>query len=45
MADVLDGWSVADRATFARLLDRFVKDLRSVQYRPSDPPTETRRSA
>ena len=42
MADVLAGWSDADRATFARLLDRFVEDLRSVQYRP----TEThRRSA
>ena len=42
MADVLAGWSDADRATFARLLDRFVADLRSVQYRP----TEThRRSA
>jgi DNA-binding MarR family transcriptional regulator len=38
MADVLDGWSAADRATFARLLDRFVEDLRSVQYRPTDRP-------
>jgi DNA-binding MarR family transcriptional regulator len=37
MADVLAGWSDADRATFARLLDRFVYDLRSVQYRPTEP--------
>jgi DNA-binding MarR family transcriptional regulator len=36
MADVLEGWSAADRATFAHLLDRFVEDLRSVQYRASD---------
>ena len=36
MADVLAGWSATDRATFARLLDRFVDDLRSVQYRPPD---------
>lgn len=36
MADVLAGWSDTDRATFARLLDRFVEDLRSVQYRPTD---------
>jgi DNA-binding MarR family transcriptional regulator len=36
MADVLAGWSQADRATFAHLLDRFVEDLRSVQYRPTD---------
>ena len=36
MADVLAGWSDNDRATFARLLDRFVEDLRSVQYRPTE---------
>lgn len=36
MADVLAGWSQADRATFARLLDRFVEDLRSVEYRATD---------
>ncbi len=42
MADVLDGWSTADRQQFARLLDRFVEDLRSVQYRPGQ---DQRRSA
>ena len=36
MADVLASWSDNDRATFARLLDRFVEDLRSVQYRPTE---------
>ncbi len=36
MADVLAGWPTTDRATFAHLLDRFVEDLRSVQYRPTD---------
>ena len=45
MADVLDGWSAADRTTFARLLDRFVEDLRSVQYRPPDQSNHHRRSA
>ena len=45
MADVLDGWSAADRTTFALLLDRFVEDLRSVQYRPTDPSNHYRRSA
>ncbi len=44
MADVLDGWTVADQATFARLLGRFVDDLRSVQYRSRDLPDD-RRSA
>jgi DNA-binding MarR family transcriptional regulator len=34
MADALDGWSSADRAQFAALLQRFVDDLRSVEYRP-----------
>ena len=34
MADVLDGWSPADRDQFTRLLERFVDDLRSVEYRP-----------
>jgi hypothetical protein len=34
MADVLDGWSTADREQFAALLERFVDDLRSVEYRP-----------
>jgi len=42
MADVLAGWSAADQAQFAHLLDRFVEDLRSVQYRPSP---DHRRSA
>jgi len=36
MADVLAGWSDADRATFARLLDRFVEDLLSMHYRPTE---------
>jgi len=47
MADVLAGWSDADQQHFARLLDRFVEDLRSVQYRPDTavPTTESRRSA
>jgi DNA-binding MarR family transcriptional regulator len=34
MADVLDGWSAADRQQLATLLQRFVDDLRSVDYRP-----------
>jgi DNA-binding MarR family transcriptional regulator len=34
MADVLEGWSAHDRAQFAGLLERFVDDLRSVEYRP-----------
>jgi DNA-binding MarR family transcriptional regulator len=34
MADVLDGWSAADREQLATLLQRFVDDLRSVEYRP-----------
>ena len=34
MADVLDGWSAADREQFTALLQRFVDDLRSVEYRP-----------
>jgi DNA-binding MarR family transcriptional regulator len=42
MADVLDGWSAADRAQFAHLLDRFVDDLRSVHFRPGP---DNRRSA
>lgn len=42
MADVLAGWSPADRAAFATLLDRFVTDLRAVRLRPADQP---RRSA
>jgi DNA-binding MarR family transcriptional regulator len=42
MADVLDGWSPADQATFARLLSRFVHDLRSVQYRPDALPADRR---
>ena len=33
MEDVLDAWSVADRAALARLLGRLVDDLRSVHYR------------
>jgi DNA-binding MarR family transcriptional regulator len=42
MADVLAGWSATDRRQFAHLLDRFVEDLRSVQYRPGP---DHRRSA
>jgi DNA-binding MarR family transcriptional regulator len=42
MADALDGWSTADREQFARLLQRFVDDLRSVDYRPGP---DQRRSA
>jgi DNA-binding MarR family transcriptional regulator len=42
MADVLAGWSDDDQQQFAHLLDRFVEDLRSVQYRPSP---DHRRSA
>ena len=42
MADVLDGWSAEDRDRFAELLQRFVDDLRSVEYRPS---ADQRRSA
>ena len=42
MADVLDGWSAADREQFAGLLQRFVDDLRSVEYRPGP---EHRRTA
>ena len=47
MADVLVGWSAADRQQLARLLDRFVEDLRSVEYRPGSTvhTTEARRSA
>lgn len=33
MADVLDGWSAADREQLATLLQRFVDDLRTVGYR------------
>jgi DNA-binding MarR family transcriptional regulator len=33
MADVLAGWSTTDREHLARLLDRFVEDLRTVSYR------------
>jgi DNA-binding MarR family transcriptional regulator len=36
MADVLEGWEDRDRDELARLLTRFVDDLRSVQYRPAD---------
>lgn len=36
MADVLAGWDDRDRDELARLLTRFVDDLRSVQYRPAD---------
>jgi DNA-binding MarR family transcriptional regulator len=42
MADVLAGWSEDDQQQFAHLLDRFVEDLRSVQYRPGP---DHRRSA
>ena len=43
---VLDlGDASSDRQQFARLLDRFVEDLRSVQYRPTDPSNHSRRSA
>lgn len=33
MADVLDGWSKADRKSLARLLPRFVEDMRAVRFR------------
>jgi hypothetical protein len=33
MEDALSGWSKADRASLARLLARFVDDLRSIRYR------------
>jgi DNA-binding MarR family transcriptional regulator len=33
MEDVLSAWAPGDRATLARLLSRFVDDLRSVHYR------------
>jgi DNA-binding MarR family transcriptional regulator len=36
MAEVLDGWSTADQARFAVLLDRFVEDLRLVEYHSDD---------
>jgi DNA-binding MarR family transcriptional regulator len=37
MEDALSSWRAADRATLARLLARFVDDLRSVHYRaPAD---------
>jgi DNA-binding MarR family transcriptional regulator len=44
MADVLAGWTPVDQVTFARLLGRFVDDLRSVEYRPREAPG-VRRSA
>jgi hypothetical protein len=37
MADVLAGWSVADRATPVPLVDRLVDDLRAVRFEPSAP--------
>jgi DNA-binding MarR family transcriptional regulator len=33
MEDALSGWSKADRTSLARLLARFVDDLRSIRYR------------
>jgi DNA-binding MarR family transcriptional regulator len=35
MSDVLDGWSKADRKSLARLLPRFVEDMRAVRFRAS----------
>ncbi len=35
LADVLADWTPADRADFARLLERFVEDLRVTPYRPA----------
>lgn len=43
MADVLEGWSADERAQFARLLARFVDDLRAVEYRPTRERTELER--
>jgi DNA-binding MarR family transcriptional regulator len=37
MADVLADWSVADRATLVRLVDRLVDDLRAVRFEPNAP--------
>ena len=34
MGDVLADWSVADRATLARLVDRLVDDLKGARFRP-----------
>jgi DNA-binding MarR family transcriptional regulator len=36
MEDALQGWSKADRTTLAKLLTRFVEDLRSYRYRGMD---------
>ena len=35
MTEVLAGWSVADRATLARLVERLVDDLKAVRFRPA----------
>jgi DNA-binding MarR family transcriptional regulator len=45
MADVLEGWSPQERAQFARLLTRFVDDLRAVGYRPGGERTDLERRA
>ncbi len=34
MGDVLAGWSAAERATLARVVDRLVDDLKAVRFRP-----------
>ncbi|MCU0270943.1 MAG: MarR family transcriptional regulator [Acidimicrobiales bacterium] len=38
LADVLADWSVQDRATLARLVDRLVDDLRAAPFRPVEEP-------
>ena len=40
MDEVLDAWSEEDQLTFAKLLGRFVADLRAVQYRSVDEESE-----
>jgi hypothetical protein len=35
MRDVLSDWSVGDRATLARLVDRLVDDLNAVRFQPA----------
>jgi DNA-binding MarR family transcriptional regulator len=35
MGDVLSDWSVEDRATLARLVDRLVDDLKAVRFQPA----------
>jgi DNA-binding MarR family transcriptional regulator len=35
LTEVLAGWSPADRAALARLVDRLVDDLKNVRFRPT----------